>query len=245
MRRQLLGALTLSALVLGQTAGAVPHMGLPETEFAFGIVPQNTKITHRFYLKSDGTDTLKIEKVIPGCGCTQTPLEKNAVAVGDSTFVEIIFSTGSYTGNVLKTPSVQTNASAVTQALKFTANITTAPDSTFPITVIPYKLDLSQFTEKERGEMSFTLANRSEKALHPTMVSFPTDYFTVTLPKVVESGKSAIASIKLTPKAIADEFEKSLTFQVDDSAKTRFTVPIKRQVRPTATTPQTPAVTNH
>ena len=57
-------------LVLGilaaQVQGAGPRLVLVESEFDFGFVPQNSKISHIFWLKSAGDDSLKILKVVPG-----------------------------------------------------------------------------------------------------------------------------------------------------------------------------------
>jgi len=45
---------------------AAPRLTIPESSFDFGFVPQNSKITHDFWLYSSGDDSLKILKVIPG-----------------------------------------------------------------------------------------------------------------------------------------------------------------------------------
>jgi len=43
-----------------------PRMTINETEFDFGFVPQNARVSHIFWLYSTGTDTLKILQVNPG-----------------------------------------------------------------------------------------------------------------------------------------------------------------------------------
>jgi hypothetical protein len=45
---------------------AQPKLSIPESIFNFGYVPQNSKISHVFWLHSTGADSLKIEKVSPG-----------------------------------------------------------------------------------------------------------------------------------------------------------------------------------
>ncbi|MEW6014993.1 MAG: hypothetical protein AB1690_06695 [Candidatus Zixiibacteriota bacterium] len=57
------------AVILFGAAGiadAQPKMTIPHSIFDFGFVPQNSKISHVFWLHSTGTDTLKILKVTPG-----------------------------------------------------------------------------------------------------------------------------------------------------------------------------------
>lgn len=65
-KRTILLYLLLVAIFLVHQAEAQPVLEIPETEFDFGYVPQNAVISHGFWLKSVGTDTLKIVKVVPG-----------------------------------------------------------------------------------------------------------------------------------------------------------------------------------
>ncbi|MEP0828504.1 MAG: hypothetical protein HRF51_08275 [bacterium] len=61
--------IALIAVILFGAAGiadAQPKMTIPQSIFDFGFVPQNSKISHVFWLHSTGTDTLKILKVTPG-----------------------------------------------------------------------------------------------------------------------------------------------------------------------------------
>ena len=59
----------LMAVIIGGFSGiatAEPKLSLPDSIFDFGFVPQNSKISHKFWLHSTGTDSLKIIKVNPG-----------------------------------------------------------------------------------------------------------------------------------------------------------------------------------
>lgn len=106
------------------------------------------------------------------------------------------------------------------------------PDSTFPVIIKPYKLDVSQFGEKVRDEMSFTITNVSDKDLTPTLVSWPYhELEVVELPDKIEAGKSAEGHIKIREDKLSESFEKSFTIELNDESKTRFTVPVKRTVK--------------
>ena len=59
----------LSALLVVLVCGlvqAAPHLTIKEPVFDFGYAPQNSKLTHVFWLHSTGDDTLKVLKVVPG-----------------------------------------------------------------------------------------------------------------------------------------------------------------------------------
>ncbi|MEZ5359189.1 MAG: hypothetical protein R3F48_10215 [Candidatus Zixiibacteriota bacterium] len=54
------------ALLLTSQAMAVPKLLIEDDTFDFGFVPQDSKVSHVFWLKSVGDDSLKILKVRPG-----------------------------------------------------------------------------------------------------------------------------------------------------------------------------------
>ena len=49
-----------------EPVAAGPQMSVADSVFDFGFAPQNSKITHTFWLHSTGTDTLRITRVVPG-----------------------------------------------------------------------------------------------------------------------------------------------------------------------------------
>ena len=79
--------------------------------------------------------------------------------------------------------------------------------------------------------MKFTINNVSEEDIHLTLVSGMPGFAKIDLPKVIEAGKSASGEIVLMADVLGKEFEKSFTFECDDQAKSRFTVPVKRTIR--------------
>ena len=220
----------ISVTIASGSLMARPALTIDQLEFDFGYAPQNSKISHLFRLRNDGDDTLRITRVIPGCGCTQAPLRKSTLAPGESTELEIIFNTGHYSGPVTKRPKIETNETSAQKNITILTNVVQRPDSTYPVQTKPYKLDLSQFGETVRDEMKYTLANVSDQDLDLTLVSCPDELLTVKVPKHIAAGASANGLVKLTPTATGKSFETSITIQLNDKAATRFTIPIKRSV---------------
>jgi hypothetical protein len=232
--------LVLGLVGLTGKAAAAPVLVIDQAEFDFGFAPQNSRISHTFHLQNAGRDTLIISKVIPGCGCTKVPLKKSTLAPGEETEVEIIFSTGQYNGPVTKHPRLETNATPVSQSLMFRATVTNRPDSTFPILVKPYKLDISQFGQTERNQMGFTITNISDQQVSLILVSGASELFSATLPEKISAGKMGEGTVKLTDAALEQSFESSFTLQLSDSSLTRFTVPVKRTVQGPSADASTP-----
>ena len=68
MKKMKLTAIVLATVFpLGVTGAAgAPRLEIPESIFDFGYVPQNAVISHVFWLKSTGDDTLRILNIKPG-----------------------------------------------------------------------------------------------------------------------------------------------------------------------------------
>ncbi len=219
---------TVLILAFGRASWAVPRLTLPETVFNFGFCPQNSDVSHKFWLVSTGDQPLKILNVIPGCSCTKAPLDKDVVGVGDSTQLDIIFSTKSSLNRVSKSPTIQTNEGPPDKHLQIIATIVAQPDSTFPLVIQPYKLDVSQKTDKTIDKIEFSILNVSDEDLTIEFISGSDSYFQVELPPMVKQGETAKGRLILHQAALAKTFQKSFTIQAGDDAGSRFTIPVKR-----------------
>ena len=124
-----------------------------------------------------------------------------------------------------------TNEGKAPKSVRISATVVQRPDSTYPLVMKPYKLDISQFGDKKRDEVKLTITNVSEQTQILKTVAYASEYFDLSLPTKIEAGASAEATVKLTQFGLDTEFEKSFTLEVHDSKTTRFTVPVKRKVR--------------
>lgn len=132
---------------------------------------------------------------------------------------------------MVKSPRIQTNEGPPDKRVQIITSVVARPDSTYPVVISPYKIDLSQFGDKVRDEMKFAITNNSDAKLDLTMISTFDEYFEVDLPKSISAGETKEAVLKLKQEAVTENFEKSFTFELNDEAKSRFTVPVKRTLR--------------
>lgn len=209
------------------TAFAGAKLDISSTTFDFGIIPQVGKVSHTYYMKSTGTDSLRILGIKPGCGCTKAPLEKEVVAPGDSTGVELIFtSSEAYRGKTQKTATVTCNDDERGSfLLRFSAQFNTVPDSAKPIQLAPWSLEIA---EGERArELSIAVKNVSDQPLTLKMASLPLGFLKVTLPATpIAPNQTAAIKVQVDPKCKANAFEKSFTLECSDDQTTHFTVPV-------------------
>jgi len=94
------------------------------------------------------------------------------------------------------------------------------------------------FNPNDRGEKKeIKVTNESDQELHLEMIADAPGFFDVDLPKKIKPGKSEEIEVKV-PKDFSDnKFVKSFTFQMDDSIKTRVTIPVSMVSAIPMTTP--------
>jgi len=213
-----------------------PQVTVPEDTFDFGRVPQGSSIAHGFWLKSTGGDTLKISDVKPGCGCTKAPLDKNVLAAGDSTLVNVIFSTGHYSSTVRKSARILSNAAGNVPRLSFSADVQRNMDSIDVYRVKPYLVDLDdnwQELQANGWTTPIALHNVSDRDLTFHVVSKPQDHVRVDFPDGLTVGPNEQETFRVTfQEGVADElFTGSLTLEANDPAHTRVTIPLVKDRR--------------
>ncbi|MBU8932695.1 MAG: DUF1573 domain-containing protein [candidate division Zixibacteria bacterium] len=231
MRLLIVAIFTMCLIGLGGVAQAGPMIEIPNPVFNWGKVCQKATVSHTFWIKSVGDDTLRILKVVPGCGCTKAPLQDSVLAPGDSTRLDIFLSTKSYRGYLTKRPYLETNISEEKIYLKIISHLITDPELDLPLFIQPQRVDVSQFTIKPRRKAKFLIENRGDQDYQITPIDWAVDYFDVELPSVVKAGETAEGRIIVHEDKVPSQFELSLTFAIDDDSESRYTIPVKRVFR--------------
>ncbi len=224
----LIATFALCGIVLAQeNVNSSAKIFIDETSFDFGYIPGGEIVSHTYWLYSRGTDSLKIFKVQPGCGCTKAPLRKDVVAAGDSTDVELIYtSSKGGRGLVAKSATVTCNDNdRKSLALTFKGKTYDHPDSLTPLTLSDAVIRINPDTKSK--EVKLVVRNVSKTGVRMSLVSLPSDYLKVDLPNSeIKPGKEKEIKVRLSPSVSGEDFKKSFTFAVNDSAGTRYTVPV-------------------
>ena len=211
---------------VGSAAGQTPLTGpriktAPET-FEFGYVPQDATVSHTFWLRNPGTETVNIQQIKPNCGCTRVPPTDSSIAVGDSLPVEIVFGSGKISGKVEKFTRIMSNAAGRVPALTFRALVykPEAKPGTFAVT--PEVLNTGKSITGK-----ITLKNTSQAPLRIMVVDLPPSVIQLDTNEMsLEPEESKELSISLIAQTSEGDFTKSVTFEANDPAKTRITLPI-------------------
>ena len=223
--------LILIILLSSSNLFSAPAISLSEPGYDFGKVIQHTTMTHTFWVKSIGNETLEITQIVPGCGCTEVPLEDSVLAPGDSSKLEIVFSSKAFRGYVTKKPYLITNISDDPVFIEIKAEVLTKTEQLEPLSLTPYKLDVSQFTQKPRRIAKFLIENQSDQDYNLTLLDSSENLFKVSLPDKIKAGETLEGQVEVLKEMTEQQFEKSFTFKINDEKNTRFTMPVRRIYR--------------
>jgi hypothetical protein len=158
------------------------------------------------------------------------------LAVGDSTYVELIFATGHYKSRVSKNARIMCNSANNAPRLSFSAHPVAHPDSLELFVLSPFQLDLdSDRPEDQREPWQYEIAfrNVSEEKFEIAMIAPPAgEGITIDLPAgEIEPGQQKMITVKIDPSLADDLFNRSLTIEATDEQATRYTLPIQKKMR--------------
>jgi hypothetical protein len=168
-------------------------------------------------------------------------LKQRLIAVGDSADIEIVFSTGKYSGSKKKgTTVVTSDITKGNKKLFLHANIARHVDTLGGIILTdPPFVDVTQ-DERDR-EFEVTVTSLADVPLSLKLVSAPYEVFEIEYSsKAIMPGESTTMKIRITEGAKVKTAKKSFTFELDDAKRTRFTVPVRllaenrQAIQPTA-----------
>lgn len=201
---------------------------ISQSTFDFGKVAQHQILTHSFWVKSTGRDSLRINSIWTGCICTEVPLVDSVIAPGDSIPLTIILDTKRFMGLLHKSPTLYTNARS--DKVKMDILLEVLPDTADfgALDVRPKRLDVSQFGKTTRRVAKFHIENRTDQELQLAVTDSLLKSFEVKLPDKVGPGETVEGKIRVFEDRVDTEFKESLTFEAVGIEEATYSVPIKR-----------------
>lgn len=150
------------------------------------------------------------------------------VAVGDSANIELIFNAGARrAGRVSKKASVTTNDNSRGNfQLALSGEIYSGFDSTHLVTLSLSAIEFDPDTKDD--EIKIEVTNQSDQKLKMTLIDDPFQFLDIRVDdEEIEPGKSKEIKVKIADDCEKDNFKKSFTIELNDTDKTRYTVPVQ------------------
>jgi hypothetical protein len=194
-----------------------------DRSFNFGFLPKGVHALHTYVIENKGTDTLRIIKVSPTCGCTSAPLGKSDIGPGDSTNLDVFFDSKKFSGKVTKKISILSNDPKDPYTdISFSAQV----DRVHPfITAKPIVIETEQ---KNASAYNVKLTNTGTDPLEIRIVSSSEPYIEARLSREkIEAGTSVDLIVKIKKRYEAfQETWYSVTLETNDPQKYRLTIPM-------------------
>jgi hypothetical protein len=201
------------------------RLEISQKAWDFGFIPRGAKVTHNFLLKNVGNDTLRITNVRKSCGCTAAPLRKTVLSPGDTTQLEVTFSSGSYQGPVSKAVYVESN-----DPIEPFIDVTFLANVSVPAKLLSFDPFFIKFDTIRQLPVraSIKVVNIDSAAISFSIAEQPMDYVDLKArKKKLAPGKEAEIEVVLAKAPPSGEFGTSFTVVCDDEKKSRFSIPIQ------------------
>lgn len=219
-----------TALMADEQAGIV----VPETHFAFGLVPYGSIVTHTFWIKNVGDTTVHVGRIRAGCACTTVPMKQKVIAPGDSIPATIVLNTEKIPRRPFrKRPRIGLTDPNMSEVVFLITGVLYDPlYATLPLKMEPYLANFALDEGDTTAEIAVT--NMTKKDYRIWFVSVPPESrYEIELPnRQLMPGYASQIKLRLKPEYRNYTFENSFTVDLTDDQRTRFTIPVVVTQRP-------------
>ena len=215
----------LFLIIIISVAGFAQLMGpkllVQPTEHNFGKINQGDKVSHVFVITNSGGDLLIIEHVQASCGCTAATPEKNELAPGESTNLEVVFNSAGRNGAQKKNITIKSNdPENPLVKLVVTATVIKSDNSEANVPVLYFsetKHDFGKVKEGNTVEYTFSFRNTGKEILKikDVRTSCGCTAALVSSEKL-EPGSEGTLKIELDTKNRSGKMSRTITIQSND-----------------------------
>lgn len=191
----------------------------------FGFMPQNAKVTHRYYLQNAGDDTLFIEAVKPTCGCTSAPLSRDKLAPGEKVPVDVTFDSKTFNGSLTKHVNVvSSDKESPRYQLSFKAHVGASPAVGLEA---GSDIRFQEIPVNEHRQARLPLVNLASGPVALRIADAPGEFLKASLSREsLPPREQAELVVETSSAAPLGSFHSSVTVEITGSQTLRLTIPI-------------------
>ena len=216
----LLGGLLFPLMVFASLANARPELEMSPDQFDFGAVAPNATVRFTGWLHSVGDDTLRIESVKTGCGCTQVEQLPEFLPPGDSAQLVVDWQTRAAVGELSTRVYLFTSAQSTPLTLDLQAVGGTAG--------YPPAIFLGTPERPKETAHNLVLRSESDEDLAIEVLAGADEAFEFVLPDTLPANDVAVGRVWLADAYNDGPFERSVTLALsrDGEVRSRLTIPV-------------------
>ena len=225
--------LTIAILLFGATGSfSQSVLEVDENTFYFGAVPQFSNVYHHYWFRSVGEDTVIIDSINTGCSCAILDAENLRIAPGDSALVTMKWDVGRKMNMLGQNTKIYYNRNPRPKNIGLRALVKIKPEDHLPLSVVPFRFEFGHVPASglDVDSIGFRIYNDKDHEVSIRVISQPIDGLEIALPELIEPKSEGFGFARLRPEYKEKEFDCSVTFEMSDEAKSRFTVPVRRKI---------------
>ncbi|MFQ6003349.1 MAG: DUF1573 domain-containing protein [Candidatus Zixiibacteriota bacterium] len=161
-------------------------------------------------------------------------MTKTELAVGDSTWIELIYTQGKNSRETHKSARVTTNDTVTGYVtISFKGKGWQESDTGIMLDLNPRVLDFGPLGKKRRTKLETKIKNLSDEKMELSIVGYPPEFFKeVKLSKErIKPNKTAKLKVKLKRETEDQRFQKSITLKATgETTSYTFTVPVQKGI---------------
>lgn len=202
-----------------------PKFWSDKVEHDFGNVEEGKIVSVDFIIGNNGDDTLKLLRIVAGCGCTATQPEKTSLAPGEKVKLKVDFNTIGRIGEQKKSVYISTNDPLRPSVkLTFTANI--IPDKNSASSVKPilevyeYSKNFGEISKNKTIDYSFLIRNSGNDVLEIKEISSTCECLKFETPsRKLFPMESMSIKVKFNPSKLNGNVSHKIKIKTNDPAK--------------------------
>lgn len=214
-------------LILGSTSWAraeeppAPKVQIDGSIFDFGSVPEGQKVVHDFQVKNVGNADLKIDNIVPSCGCTASSMQDSVVKPGEEGTLHVEFDTTGFKGEKSKTVRLYTNdPNDPTSTVSLNGSVEVDVD------IQPARLFFGDVVKGEEPSRDVTV-----KSSHSKIAKIETNSPFLKIEPKSDGDKERTFTLKLAPDTRAGEIRSRVIITLDELPPRVINVPVFASVK--------------
>jgi len=144
--------------------------------------------------------------------------------------MSLVFNPVKLRGPIRRLPEITTNAEPPTKKVRINAWVASDISDKLPVIVKPHRFDLPQYGDEIIDSCAFTLRSKSSEVLYIKIIEKPVEV-EIDIPRQIAPRKTIKGIVRLNPSYRDGDLFKSVTFELSDENKTRFSIPIEKSQR--------------
>jgi hypothetical protein len=197
--------------------------------YDFGRAKSGEPVKHTFIFTNTGCETLQINNVRPGCGCTTTGEWTKKVEPGKTGEIPIQVNTANFNGPIMKNVSVDSNDKTQPTAVLYLKGTIWKP-----VEITPQFAMINVPPETQSGATVIRIVNNMEEPLTLSNPEVNNPSFSATL-KTNQPGKEFEMTVSIVPPIRTGYSQATVTLKTSSTAMPTITANIGANVQAAVT----------